>query len=201
MMNRVDLVVEDRVSEAVARRILLSKNIPIGTARGFHGKGYIDSKHSSYYNASRNVPYQHYLVIRDLDTSDCVKKLLARISPGRSKKFIFRVAIKEIETWLIADSDNFAEYLGVHKSRLQIDPESIEDPKRFIVNLAAGSRKREIRRALRSDGSGGISYGSGFNSTMIEFVQAKWDFDSAASKSESLFRALAAIDELKASWS
>ena len=83
---------------------------------------------------------------------------------------LFRVAVREIEAWLMADSEGLAQFLGVRRGRIHNDPESIADAKRTIVELGRLSRKREIREDLVPRPGSGRIVGPRYSSRLAEFV-------------------------------
>src|SRR5437762_2831179 len=63
-------------------------------------------------------------------------------------RFAFRVAVREIEAWLLADSRGLSELPGVPVNRIAVDVEGIPNPKEYMVDLARRSRHRDVRDGL-----------------------------------------------------
>ena len=62
---------------------------------------------------------------------------------------LFRVAVKEVEAWLLAHRAAFATFLGISDKFIpQEQVDTIPDPKQFLINLAAKSKKRKVRDAI-----------------------------------------------------
>ena len=57
----------------------------------------------------------------------------------------FRVAVAELENWLLADRVGFAGYFGVREGQIPDASDSIDDPKALLLRLAISSRRREVR--------------------------------------------------------
>ena len=105
----------------------------------------------------------------------------------------FRIAVREIEAWLLADRRALAEFLEVPLARVPAAPERVADPKRAMVGLAARSRSMDVRRDMVPRPGSGREVGEAYDARLIEFVQRRWRPEEAAKRSESLRRALACL--------
>jgi hypothetical protein len=47
-----------------------------------------------------------------------------------------RFAVNELESWLLADREGLANFLGIAVSRMPICPEREEFPKKTLVNIS-----------------------------------------------------------------
>ena len=111
----------------------------------------------------------------------------------------FRVAVREVEAWLLGDHEKLATFLGVAVSRIPRDPEAEMDPKTTMVELARRSRRREIREDMVPRPESGRDVGPAYASRLIEFVvggEVSWRLDVASRSSESLRRCLACMRRL-----
>src|ERR1035441_9429449 len=79
---------------------------------------------------------------RALKMGPCVPEVLPRWLPAPSRLMRLRVAVRELESWLLADSERIAKFLGVAVAEIPADPDSVPDPKRLMVQLARSSRRR-----------------------------------------------------------
>ena len=194
----VNLVVEDDLSEGVCRRLLTEHDLVIGTVYGKSGFGYIKSKLKGFNHAAKGT---HYFVLTDLDQRGCAKRLWSEWLPGipRHENLIFRIAVREVESWLLADAAGMKAFLGL-KSELDFnDADHLHDPKLQLLFLARRSPKRSLREALAvQTRAGALVPGPDYNGTLRLFVQARWDVSRAARASESLRRALNSIRRLAA---
>lgn len=50
-------------------------------------------------------------------------------------QMIFRIAVREVESWIIADKEGIAEFLNVAVANFTDLPDNISDPKQFILKL------------------------------------------------------------------
>jgi hypothetical protein len=81
------------------------------------------------------------------------------------------------------------------------DPETIDNPKHVMVQLAQLSRRREIRDDMTPRVGSGRTVGPAYTSRLIEFVagpMAGWRPDVAAQVSGSLGRCLRCLQRLVA---
>jgi hypothetical protein len=102
----------------------------------------------------------------------------------------FRIAVREVEAWLLADRDNIARFLGVAVSRVPRNVETLENPKRELVDLVRGSRRREIREDMAPRPGSGREVGPAYASRLIEFAERLWAPQTASQQSDSLRRSL-----------
>lgn len=138
-----------------------------------------------YNQAGRN---SLVLGLADLEQEVCVAVALRQLVPARSEGFKLRLAVRMVESWLMADRDALAAYLGVGVGALPRDPDTEPHPKRRIVDIARGSRKRAIRECLVPQGTGAV-VGAEYTPVMAEFVERHWDVSRARRVSPSLDRA------------
>lgn len=117
-----------------------------GPCYGQKGKDHLWQNVPRYNIAARQVPF---VILADLDREECPMALIERWLPGgRHGNLLVRIAVREVESWLLADRKSFADFLGVSEFKLPKDPDAYEDPKRLVVNLARDSRRRDIREDL-----------------------------------------------------
>jgi hypothetical protein len=192
------LGVEDRLSEAVGRRLIghcLGDNIETKTLMK-DGQGYLFSNlRSKFFTLAT---HNFVLVITDLDRKVCAPALIAEWMPKSNKpeKLLFRVAVREIESWILADIDGFAQFLGIGVANMPREVESIDDPKRKLIDLARKSKNRQLREELLPSKSSKAKQGLGYNDLLVPFVQSNWNVEAAQQNSNSLNRAIAEIERV-----
>jgi len=193
-MKHVNLVVEDLLSEAVLRRLLRDLNVSIATCYGLQGNNYIRQRLRAFYKASQYMPY---VILTDLDNNPCPPQLISNWGQGLnpSGAFIFRVAVKEVESWLLADRTNFAAYLGISPARIPNDVEGITNTKEFLINLAKGARKKQMREDIAPLAGSFGKRGKDYNGALIRFVRQHWDYNTALTCSQSLNGTVKAISQ------
>jgi len=196
----VNLAVEDELSEAVLRRLLkhADRGYSIGTAYRRGGYGYLKRTIGGWNQAARSVPF---VVLTDLDDAVCPAELIGSWLKGPAHpNLIFRIAVREVESWLLADPDGLASYLKVKLSSLPTNPDRLGDPKAAIIDLAKESRSRDIKSSLVPRKQSTAKQGPDYNNCLSMFVDQFWDIDFAASNSDSLSRSLAKLLQFKPTW-
>jgi hypothetical protein len=194
--DTVRLAVEDLLSEAVAKAALTRLNMSASQTIGLRGNAYLRSKVSALNKTARAFPV---LLLTDLDSpSSCPPELIRGwISVPREEALIFRVAVVEVESWVMADHAAFAELLGIRRDRVPREPDRVPDPKQRLVALAKSSRKRRVREDIVPPRGSTAPVGPGYNPRVGEFVRTEWDPLRAAQRSPSLRRALSALERLR----
>lgn len=189
----INLAYEDILSGFVLTKILehvsnkTNKTYVIGYKYFKNGNGYLKRNINAFNNAAKAGPF---IVLTDLDTWQCP---FALVTEWLSKEkhhtnFIFRVAVTEVEAWLLADAENLSKYFGISETWSQLKIESIADPKAFLINLAKKSSYRVIRDSIVPAVDSTAKVGKDYNGTLGEFVLKYWDIDQACNKSKSLHK-------------
>jgi hypothetical protein len=184
----VPYVVEGTIDAAVVRVLLRDVGIMPGTEYIMGGKAALDRRLPGYNAAARRSPW---LVVRDLDEdADCAPSLIAARVPQPAPFLCLRIAVRQIESWLVADRVEMAAFLGVPLERVAREPDRLPDPKRHLVELARQSRRRDIRDGLAVRSGSGIDVGPAYVPLLTEFVECRWSPRRAAEegRSDSLVR-------------
>ncbi|TVQ20126.1 MAG: hypothetical protein EA382_15525 [Spirochaetaceae bacterium] len=158
------------------------------------GSGQIEKKLVSFNDAARHAPF---VVILDLDERSCAPGYRDALLPrGAERYMILRIAVREVESWLLADRDGFARYLGVAVTVIPPEPDDLPDPKRSLFDLVRRSRRRSIRESiLPIDRTARL--GPDYNGALMGMVNEYWSRDRAVSNSPSLQRAVDALDRFR----
>ena len=113
-MTGIYIATEDELSEVVVYRLIeetkhgLSVSVPM-RAGGF---GYLKNKVTGLLKLAHNVPV---FLLADLDTSVCPPALRENwLGTGviLPDDLLFRIAVREVEAWLLADREGFAAFTG-----------------------------------------------------------------------------------------
>ena len=188
--------VEDVLSETVMRRCFNHTNIESGASLGREGFGYLKRIAPALNNSAAGVPY---VMLTDLDQVGCPPDLLADwmgtipIHPD----FLLRVAVKEVEAWILADRKGLARYLGVPQANFPRVFEQLPDPKHELLMVARRSRHRRIREDIVAETAHGPVQGPDYNGSLSRFVTDQWDIDEAAVQCPSLRKMLGRLEELR----
>ncbi len=188
----VSIAVEGLVDEAVLRRVLQCAGLDCTRSYGFRGKDHLLSRLNDY---ARAACYEPWVVLVDLDREQvCVPQYILDLVPEpRPPHLYLRVAVRAVESWLLADRQRVATFLGVPVARVPACPDTEVNPKTTLVDLARRSRRTRIRRDIVPRDNSGASVGPLYASRLIEFVvgiQEPWRPDVAAQSSPSLQRCL-----------
>jgi hypothetical protein len=186
--------VEGDLDEAVLRRLVTHCGAQIGVVYGREGKDRIEQNIQGYNNAARWTPW---VVLVDLDDADCAASLRQEWLPEQSDLMCFRIAVREVESWLLADRVGFARFAGISRALVPNDPDALPNAKATVVQLATRSNKRSIREAIPPTEGSRRAVGALYNPTLSQFVADSWDPTQAAARSDSLRRCLNALDDLR----
>lgn len=193
-LNDVILAVEDRLSDAVATKILETFGVKIVKRIGFQGKSALERKTPELNRAANGIMV---FMLTDLDSlRECPPELIRSWVRGNlNPRFFFRVAVMEVESWVMADRMEFADFLSIPLHRIPSPTDNILNPKEFLLSLARRSKKKAIREALVPAQGATLSVGNQYNTLLSEFVQDHWDLERAATASPSLKRTLDRINQ------
>ena len=188
------LVAEDELSMAVMRRLLSASGrhfriyAPIVTG----GVDAIRLKIPVYRNACHVLPH---VVLVDLDRTACAPTLLKTGGlEVRPASLLFRVVVRTVEAWLIADAVGLAAELLVAQVKVPARPEDLEHPKRELVNLARRSRSRRLAAEIAPAPGSRANVGPKYNARRCDFVLNRWDPFRAAARAPSLAKAMHRLD-------
>ena len=196
------LAVEDDLSEWILRRLLAERSVAyaIGAVFKQGGFGYLKKQSPAFNNMAKACPV---LLLTDLDQRPCAPELLDEwLKHPKHPDFLLRVAVREVEAWLLACDGELRRFLGIRRALHFSAPEILPDAKAELLKLAADSTRRELREAIvRRDRSGKLRQGPAYNSTLAAFVGQKWQSAAASAKCPSLRRMINALSALEATWS
>jgi hypothetical protein len=191
MWAAVSGAVEGLVDQAVFERLVATVGAPVGDVFPTGGKPRLLARLRGFNQAARHTPW---LVLVDLDRdAECAPPFRRRHLRTPSRYMAFRVAVRAVESWLLADRERVAAWLDVPLRRVPERPEALPDPKLEVVNLARRSHSRSVRDEMVPRDGSGRAVGMLYTSRMIEFVQDEvdgWRPEIAARSSDSLDRCL-----------
>lgn len=190
--------VEGVTDEAVWRRLLDDAGLAAGDLARPSGKTQLRARIGGYNKAAA---YEPWLVLVDLDNEPCPAALVSSFLPsGLSSLMRLRVAVREVESWLLADHDRVAQSLGIVAAVVPAEPEREVDPKVSLINLARRSTDRGIQRDLVPEQDSGRQVGPGYSAWLQEFVSSRrtgWRPAVAEKRAPSLRRCRAALRALR----
>lgn len=194
----VHCAVEDRLSEAVLLRCFREAGLTHGTTLSRGGFGYLKKIAPALNLSAQGMPY---VMLTDLDDGPCPSGLVTEWMEGKPlhPHFVLRVAVREVEAWLLADSRKFSRFLGISATLLSGDCEAVSDPKLELLKAARRSRRRRIREDLVAEEDFGPVQGPDYNGALARFVAEDWSLEDAAERCRSLKRMVFRLKELAGS--
>ena len=185
------VVVEGATDVPVARRLLEDAGLGAGTVHVTRGKARLDGRLTGYNAAARHADW---LVLRDLDQDRaCAPDLVRALLPRASSGMHFRVAVRSIEAWLMADERALTSYFRLRREAIPADTEAIDDPKRAVGDIARGSRDRSTVQDMGPAAGTTARVGPGYAARIIEFALTRWRPGVAARRNRSLAKCIAAL--------
>lgn len=194
-MTPIAIATEDQLSEAIAMRLIDEIQTPHQVAHKLRrgGYGYLRSKMDSWRQMAQ---HQVMMVLTDLDRVECVvdfrDQWMANKAPPTN--LLFRVAVREVESWVLADHDAMRALIGP-KGVLPIAPDELADPKQVLLRLVKGAPKAVRDDLLKTVGSN-LSPGLGYNARLTDWVGSTWNPQRAADRSPSLARTRLRLNEV-----
>jgi hypothetical protein len=198
----INLAVEDQLSGEVARKALAFRpaTYSVRTVYDRGGFGYLKKKAPAFNNASKAVPF---LLLTDLDAHECAPSLVEEwVGKPKHPRFLLRVAVREVEAWLLGDPQGLADFLGAKLPAPWGNPEQLEDPKRTLLKMALTCPRRDLRDAIvfQDRRNGNLRRGPDYNGALGSFVSNHWRVQIAQTNCDSLKRLLVALDRLERSF-
>ncbi len=196
----INLATEDELSEVVLLRILRDiGRYAVGTAYRRGGFGYLRRTIAGWNRAARGVPF---VVLTDLDNGECPAGLMADwLADPLHPNLLFRIAVREVESWLLASPGTFSRFLGVPHEEMPTDCDNLADPKAEIIQLARKSRIRAVRDGIVPRRGSTAKQGPDYNGLLSTFVRSDWDLEVAALGSPSLARTVGRLAVFNPVWS
>lgn len=183
--------VEGPVDEAVLRRLIKYAGASLGAVHVKNGKSNLLRSIGGYNHAAVHAPW---VVLIDLDhDASCPALALSEWLPMPTGLMCFRIAVRAVESWILADRERIATFLGVSLSRIPRDPDAEHNPKHSLVSIARHSRYRRISEGVVARPGSGRMVGPLYVSLMIEFIHSYWSPEDAANNSDSLRRSCTRI--------
>jgi hypothetical protein len=193
------LAVEDVLSEAMLCAILRQsgRDYAVGNCYRRGGFGYLKKTIRGFNQAAKGVPF---FVLADLDKRLCPPQMIADwLRVPRHPNLLFRIAVREVEAWVLADRKAFGEFFGVANRHVPSPTDQLPDPKRFLIDLVAASRNRELREAIVPARRSTAKQGPDYNRPLTEFVEKRWKLNRAVKHSTSLKRTLEVLQRFRPS--
>ena len=189
-MLAMDIMIatEDELSEQVIESMLAQsgQNFNVHTRLRKQGFGYLKSKISDLNKIAERIAV---VLLTDLDRSNCIVELKQEWLPvTQNRNLLFRIAVREVESWILADRSAFARFLKINEEKVPKHPDKLSYPKRTLLKLVRLSPTRGLREdVLPKPGSTSV-VGFGYNTILRDFVARHWSPQRATVCSPSLNR-------------
>jgi len=194
-MAVINYLVEGEIDKAVAIRIINAVGHEAGVGYGKRGKDYIKQKIGKFNLTAKSINYLALVDFMDTDCA-CPAEVISTWLPHKNKLMYFRVVVREIESWLLADRKTIAKFLSVGIEKIPINPENESDPKQKLVNIARTSRSKSIRSALVPEQNSTAQVGRLYTSEIKRFISDFWELNAARKNSPSLNKCLNRLEEI-----
>jgi hypothetical protein len=194
-MSSVDIAVEGELDVEILKKIFASLNVEVANCYGKRGKNYLRDNVLRYNQAAANL-HRGWVVLVDLNQeAPCPPPLVEDWLSHQSRYFQLRVAVRAVESWLLADREEIAHFLRISRARIPMNPEEQQDPKQTLINIARYSKNRDIREDVVPRVGSTARQGPAYTSRLIEFVTQYWDPERAANRAPSLSRSLRVLGD------
>ena len=182
----IHCLVEGSIDGAVVKRVFSSLSIETGTI--YHASiPAFETRLRRFNDAARHLPW---FALCDLDQEECAPLRVRRYLPDPVPGMCFRIAVRAVEAWLLADREEIARILRVARNTIPLSPEDERDPKSRLVAIARRSRSRAIREGLVPSEGDLRKVGPEYTLMIEEFVRDRWSPHRAADRAPSLRRAI-----------
>ena len=141
---------------------------------------------------------QGVMVLTDLDRVACPSLLLKDWCGATPlpPNLLIRVAVREVESWLLADHDAMRALIGP-RGTLPEEPDLLPDPKQKLISLARYA-PRDVRDDLMPEKGTTARQGIGYNNRLVRLVRERWSPKLAEGRSRSLQKARQRLLEMGA---
>lgn len=191
------IATEDILSETVAERLVheSTRNLQIAVRVRRNGNAYLKSKFPELLKTSAKIPV---FLITDLDNIQCPVELIKSWTQNTPAPpgMIMRVAVREVESWILADRDGFSGYTGIPVEKMALNADALSDPKRVLLNLVKRYARKKIKESLLPSKSSSSKIGWEYNAVLCQFARDVWSVDRAVRHSDSLRRAVNRLSSL-----
>ena len=186
LQQPLSCLVEGVLDEAVVRRVLEASSLEAGV---FYRQSLPAFKtYLRRFNQAAN--YSLWFAVCDLDRVECAPVRLRDFLPHPASGMCFRIAVRTIEAWLLADRQSLARFLSISITAVPQPPEDEREPKARLISLARRSRSRAIREGMVPHEGDSRTVGPEYATMMGEYVRERWSPERAGACAPSLSRAL-----------
>ncbi len=193
----VSLIAEGPLDEQVLRRLIVQSapHLQAGVCYGKKGRDWMNINLAKYNQAAQAWPF---VSLADLEKDECPPALLQLWFPqGIHTNMRPRIAVRMVESWLLADREALSQFLGISEHHIPHIPEEESNPKQVMVNLARRSRYRIIKEDMVPPPNSAGSVGKNYRGQLEKFVVEKWQAERAQVNAPSLQSAINALKKFQ----
>jgi hypothetical protein len=192
----ITIATEDELSEAVGNRLVkeLLPSFQVHQMLRRGGNGYLRKSYQKFNQMALRHPV---FLITDLDNATCARELIESWFGDLpiNANLIFRVAVKEIESWLLADHEGMQQLLDRGANNIKAVPDELPNPKEYLLQRAKRA-PRDVRNDLIPSKGSLARQGLGYNARLCSFVREVWEPERALERSDSLARAIRRLRDI-----
>ena len=134
----VPCLVEGTLDEMVVRKILETTSL---TAGSFYLES-LPALRTRLRAFNRAARLSVWFALCDLDEGDCAPGRVQSYLPDPAVGMCFRVAVRAVEAWLLADRVNMARFLCISGDMIDPHPEQLATPKSHLVSARPSFQKQ-----------------------------------------------------------
>jgi hypothetical protein len=181
------VTVEGNLDAVVVRRLVSESGIALTRLDTEGGRDTIQRRIPKILEAAQR---ETWMVLIDLDADPCPGDLRLNWGIPDRSPLLFRVAVRSVEAWLMADRQRFSEFLSVSIDRITHEPENLPNAKAELISLARYSRSRDLRDAIIPRQGSGRKQGPLYTEVLSTYVVDVWRPEVARNIAPSLGRCL-----------
>ena len=193
--TNVSLIAEGPLDEQVLRRLIVQSapHLQAGVCYGKRGRDWMNANLAKYNLAAVSWAF---VTLADLEQVECPPTLLQLWFPhGIHANLRPRIAVRMVESWLLADREALAQFLGIAVHHIPHQPDTEANPKQMMVGLARRSRSRVIREDMIPPPNTSGHVGKNYRGRLEQFVIEQWRAERAQTHSPSLQRAIHSLEQ------
>jgi len=184
---------EDELCCELAAAIILQSNIlaKISTRICAGGFGPFKARIAALSKIAQRMPV---FMVADGDQDTCVVRQRDAWMPKQhDPNLMLRLAVREAESWILADHEGFSAFAELSPALLPPLPDLIPNPKEALLHILTKSKRRVLRDEMLPDKRARAKTGLGYNMHLATFVQFHWSAERACERSPSLARSISRV--------
>jgi hypothetical protein len=193
----VSLIAEGPLDEQVLRQLIIQKapHLQAGVCYGKRGRDWMFANLAKYNHAAISWAF---VALADLEQDECPPTLFQLWFPqGIHANLRPRIAVRMVESWLLADREALAQFLRIAVHHIPQTPDNETNPKQVMVSLARRSRSRIIREDMVPPPNTPGRVGKNYRGRLEQFVAEQWEAERAQTYSPSLQRTIRSLEQFQ----